>query len=116
MAWNGIDNPNLIKYGSKLIIYVPEGMNVSSTGQKPSSVKRPEIAPVSVPTTESEKNSNNIQLQPVEENSKNEKPPQQPLLRKNLLTPFRRNDDIHSETRRYIRFYSKDTHVSERRN
>jgi len=72
MAWNGIDNPNLIKYGSKLIIYVPEGMNVSSTGQKPSSVKRPETAPVSVPTTESEKNSNNIQLQPVEENSKNE--------------------------------------------
>ncbi len=72
MAWNGIDNPNLIKYGSKLIIYVPESMNVSSTGQKPSSVKRPEIAPVSVPTTESEKNSNNIQLQPVEENSKNE--------------------------------------------
>jgi len=57
--WNGIDNPNLIKYGLKLVIYVPEGANISPSQTKqqiqqkspvsPNKKKESELSPISVP-------------------------------------------------------------------
>lgn len=75
MAWNGIDNPNLIKYGFKLIIYVPEDMDVSAEQkpsipikqQKPAPAKESEIAPISIPEIESETDKSGVQIQPVNE-------------------------------------------------
>ncbi|HOV31943.1 MAG TPA: glycoside hydrolase family 3 N-terminal domain-containing protein [Candidatus Hydrogenedens sp.] len=82
MAWNGIDNPNLIKYGFKLLVYVPEGVEINSKEkrssvpaeqQKPATGKESEIAPIAIPETELQTEKNNAQSQPVIEPIK-EKP------------------------------------------
>ncbi len=84
MAWNGIQDPNLIKYGFSLVVYIPQDMEISQPRQKPQTQQEkptpptteiPAITPITLPKTVSSDTTNTQpqpSSEPVEEKPKNE--------------------------------------------
>lgn len=58
MAWNGIQDPNLIKYGFNLVVYIPQEKEINQPRQKPAPPQEkaktvePNVAPLTTPETE----------------------------------------------------------------
>ena len=73
MAWNGIQDPNLIKYGLNLVVYVAQGTEEKPPQQKaPDTQEKPKtsptdksVAPLTLPEAENEENTPATQTIPV---------------------------------------------------
>lgn len=76
MAWNGIQDPNLIKFGFNLVVYVPQGVEVKQPQQKalapqekpkasPPAEPPAQIAPLTLPEAENKANTTDTQTTPA---------------------------------------------------
>ncbi|MGC8737996.1 MAG: LysM peptidoglycan-binding domain-containing protein [Candidatus Hydrogenedens sp.] len=72
MAWNGIQDPNLIKYGLHLVVYVPQGIEVKqqpektiTTQEKTKTPPAEKPAPITLPEVENKASTTDTQTTPA---------------------------------------------------
>ncbi len=80
MAWNGLQDPNLIKYGFNIVVYIPQGTEINPPQQKTAPTKEKAEEPKLVPltTSETEKNTANKETEKQPPSTPTEPPAEKP--------------------------------------